>query len=416
MSLINDLLKPKLSTESDNTDPTSVEPAATDVGTADPAAATTEPAADPVTPAATPEAATAASTEPTEPTGDVDPVTPTEPTPVDDSLTQLDTDLDAVRSEVEQVHDDLDDTVEATAKTDQLEETVASMEALIERGFISEPELRLVLGRGTRRVNRLGVENFFLTTESYGSDEGRMETLRLAAESFSETAGRVRDAISSGWNDLKARIGGLAKRLLDSNERIKQAAVALEGKVHALGDSPTAETVALNAKDHAFLADQAGATLPPTDLSSKVVAASKALLSEYPKLVASVADDKPVPKINAAALKGLSAALNVVYDVDGLPTFATKPESSVEARKAIKVLPKAALEQILKNVIASTEVLRGNWIGDIITPASEGTNEHLDKMDVLASNLLDFYFYAQRVNRALLALVQAQVTHYGVQA
>ena len=433
MSLINTLLKTKLSQESDATDSAAQtgEPAVTDVGATDPTAVATaatepavggepaEPTTDPVDPATEPVEPTDPVVDPAEPTA-ADPVEPTEPVVEpdsgDDSLVGIDEELDDVRGEVEQIQDDVTDTVDSTDTVDQLEETVQAMEALIERGSITESELRLTLNRGTRRINRLGVESFFLATESYSSEEGRMETLQLAAESFSETAGRVRDAIANGWGKLKERMSATLKRLVNTNERLKQAAVALEGKVHALPDTPATETVSLNTKDHAFLSDVNGVTLSPTELSAKLVTASKDLLHEYPKLVAAALADNSIPKINPSVLKGLSAGLTAVYDAEGLVSFTTKRESAEESRKAVKVLPKAALDKVLKNVIAATEVLSDNWIDKAFAAVDEANTEHLNTIDVLASNLLDFYWYVQRVNRALLALVETQVAHYGVKA
>lgn len=394
MPLIREILVKKLSMESEGALLGSVD----------------EEIADPAAEPATPEASVVAATE-----DPAEVVTPVETTDELD-LNTVGDELEAVRAEVEQVQTDTDDTLAATETVTQLEDAVATMEALVERGSITEPELRLTLNRGLRRVDRLGVDNFFLSTESYKSEEGRLETLRLAAESFSETASRVRDAIRFGWSKLKTKLTDILKRLVSSNERIKQAAVALEGKVNALPDTSNTESVAVDAKDHAYLADEHGKTLNAVALVDDILKASKAVLIDYPKLVAAVAADKPVQKIDASILKGLSAAPTVAYDNQGLPVFTTKPESAEASRKAVKMLPKADLNKVLKGVLDSTELLRGDWMTAAFNKAEAAGSDEFDRMDILLSNLLDFYFYVQRVNRALLSLVQAQVTHYGAQA
>lgn len=339
-----------------------------------------------------------------------------------DAATDVDSDevedqLVEVGTEVETVGDEADDIAVTNDAADSLEETVATMEAMLERGFVSEAELQMVVRRSQRRLERLDIFAPTLSAESMTSEEGRLEALAYAKEDFKEKAGQLRDAVKASLSKLKERISSAAKQLFSVNERLSARAQSLESAVEAIkGGEAKASSLKMSRDDHRFLTDVEGKLLDPKAVAARVKAAAHEVLVKYPGVVAATAADKPLPKVNANVLTGLPAGLTMELSPDGFPVFRTTRLSDKNDRSDVKVVSPDVLSAIVVSVKGAIEELKSDAIAKALNQNGDMTEEQLHRVDDQISYLIDFYFYVQRVLKALLGYVAAQVKQYGVKA
>ena len=329
---------------------------------------------------------------------------------VEDQLVEVGTEVDTVGAEA-------DDIAVTTDAADSLEETVATMEAMLERGFVSEAELQMVVRRGQRRLQRLDIFAPTLSSEAMSSEEGRMEALSYAKEDFKEKAGQVRDAVKGALSKLKERLGSAVKQLFSVNERLSQRALSLESAVNAIkGGEAKAQSLKLSRDDHRFLTDVEGKLLDPKAVAARVKTAAHEILVKYPGVIAATAADKPLPKINSNVLTGLPAGLTMEMSPDGFPVFRTTRLSDKSDRSDVKVVSPDVLAAIVASVKGAVDELKSDAIAKALNQSGDMTDEQLHRVDDQISYLIDFYFYVQRVLKALLGFVAAQVKQYGVKA
>lgn len=333
---------------------------------------------------------------------------------------------DEVIAEIDEVGEETEEaTVAATdighAEDDvaSLQETVATMEAMINRGFVSEGELFICAKRGQRILKRYDVYIPSVAQENLSSEEGRLDQMAQTARDMAMATEGIVDGIKAGWAKLKEKVSSAMTRLVSVNARLTARAQRLEAACGAIDKSAAkGSTVKLPRDVHRFLTDEAGKLLPADASAGRLLAASKEILSRYPMAVAKAAKGQN-PGMNKGVLARLPAGLTMSTTSDGYPIFRTTRLSDKADRSAAPVVAPTQLAKIVGNVRAVLDVLEDKNMGlvkALEVAQATGDEDSIKRVDMMVSHLLDFYFYAQRVAGALLGYVATQVAQYGVKA
>lgn len=333
---------------------------------------------------------------------------------------------DEVIAEIDEVGEETEEaTVAATdishAEDDvaSLQETVATMEAMVNRGFVSEGELFICAKRGQRILKRYDVYIPSVAQENLSSEEGRLDQMAQTARDMALATEGIVDGIKAGWAKLKEKVSSAMTRLVSVNARLTARAQRLEAACGAIDKSAAkGSTVKLPRDVHRFLTDEAGKLLPADASAGRLLAASKEILSRYPMAVAKAAKGQN-PGMNKGVLARLPAGLTMSTTSDGYPIFRTTRLSDKADRSAAPVVAPAQLAKIVGNVRAVLDVLEDKNMGlvkALEVAQATGDEDSIKRVDMMVSHLLDFYFYAQRVAGALLGYVATQVAQYGVKA
>lgn len=333
---------------------------------------------------------------------------------------------DEVIAEIDEVGEETEEaTVAATdishAEDDvaSLQETVATMEAMVNRGFVSEGELFICARRGQRILKRYDVYIPSVAQENLSSEEGRLDQMAQTARDMALATEGIVDGIKAGWAKLKEKVSSAMTRLVSVNARLTARAQRLEAACGAIDKSAAkGSTVKLPRDVHRFLTDEAGKLLPADASAGRLLAASKEILSRYPMAVAKAAKGQN-PGMNKGVLARLPAGLTMTTTSDGYPIFRTTRLSDKADRSAAPVVAPAQLAKIVGNVRAVLDVLEDKNMGlvkALEVAQATGDEDSIKRVDMMVSHLLDFYFYAQRVAGALLGYVATQVAQYGVKA
>lgn len=333
---------------------------------------------------------------------------------------------DEVIAEIDEVGEETEEaTVAATdishAEDDvaSLQETVATMEAMVNRGFVSEGELFICAKRGQRILKRYDVYIPSVAQENLSSEEGRLDQMAQTARDMALATEGIVDGIKAGWAKLKEKVSSAMTRLVSVNARLTARAQRLEAACGAIDKSAAkGSTVKLPRDVHRFLTDEAGKLLPADASAGRLLAASKEILSRYPMAVAKAAKGQN-PGMNKGVLARLPAGLTMSTTSDGYPIFRTTRLSDKADRSTAPVVAPAQLAKIVGNVRAVLDVLEDKNMGlvkALEVAQATGDEDSIKRVDMMVSHLLDFYFYAQRVAGALLGYVATQVAQYGVKA
>lgn len=333
---------------------------------------------------------------------------------------------DEVIAEIDEVGEETEEA--AVAATDighaeddvaSLQETVATMEAMVNRGFVSEGELFICAKRGQRILKRYDVYIPSVAQENLSSEEGRLDQMAQTARDMALATEGIVDGIKAGWAKLKEKVSSAMTRLVSVNARLTARAQRLEAACGAIDKSAAkGSTVKLPRDVHRFLTDEAGKLLPADASAGRLLAASKEILSRYPMAVAKAAKGQN-PGMNKGVLARLPAGLTMTTTSDGYPIFRTTRLSDKADRSAAPVVAPAQLAKIVGNVRAVLDVLEDKNMGlvkALEVAQATGDEDSIKRVDMMVSHLLDFYFYAQRVAGALLGYVATQVAQYGVKA
>lgn len=333
---------------------------------------------------------------------------------------------DEVIAEIDEVGEATDETVTvasdiARAEDDvtSLTETVATMEAMVQRGFVSEGELVICTKRGQRILGRYDTYVPSISQENLTSEEGRLDQMAQSARDLAMATEGIVEGIKAGLAKLRDKVGSALKQVVNVNARLGARAQRLEAACGAIDKSATkGTTVQLARGTHRFLTDEAGKLLPPAESATRLLNASKEILSRYPMAVAKAAKGQS-PGMNKAVLARLPAGLTMKTTSDGYPIFASTRLSDRADRSAAPVLAPAQLAKIVGNVRAVLDVLEDKNTGlvkALEVAQATGDEDSIKRVDMMVSHLIDFYFYAQRVAGALLGYVATQVAQYGVKA
>ena len=333
---------------------------------------------------------------------------------------------DEVIAEIDEVGEETEEaTVAATdishAEDDvaSLQETVATMEAMVNRGFVSEGELFICAKRGQRILKRYDVYIPSVAQENLSSEEGRLDQMAQTARDMAMATEGIVDGIKAGWAKLKEKVSSAMTRLVSVNARLTARAQRLEAACGAIDKSAAKGSAVKLPRDvHRFLTDEAGKLLPADASAGRLLAASKEILSRYPMAVAKAAKGQN-PGMNKGVLARLPAGLTMSTTSDGYPIFRTTRLSDKADRSAAPVVTPAQLAKIVGNVRAVLDVLEDKNMGlvkALEVAQATGDEDSIKRVDMMVSHLLDFYFYAQRVAGALLGYVATQVAQYGVKA
>lgn len=333
---------------------------------------------------------------------------------------------DEVIAEIDEVGEETEEA--AVAATDighaeddvaSLQETVATMEAMVNRGFVSEGELFICAKRGQRILKRYDVYIPSVAQENLSSEEGRLDQMAQTARDMAMATEGIVDGIKAGWAKLKEKVSSAMTRLVSVNARLTARAQRLEAACGAIDKSAAKGSAVKLPRDvHRFLTDEAGKLLPADASAGRLLAASKEILSRYPMAVAKAAKGQN-PGMNKGVLARLPAGLTMTTTSDGYPIFRTTRLSDKADRSAAPVVAPAQLAKIVGNVRAVLDVLEDKNMGlvkALEVAQATGDEDSIKRVDMMVSHLLDFYFYAQRVAGALLGYVATQVAQYGVKA
>lgn len=137
--------------------------------------------------------------------------------PLDVAERSYDRELDVVEGDVESV-------VEGAEVIDDLEQTTAAMEALIEKGDVSAVEYTMLSEYANTAMSRLGMESYQFSFESIGTNEDRIAGLKLAVEEVKAKKEDVKRAVQAGakkveqdsvklWEKFAALLGNRLKRV-----------------------------------------------------------------------------------------------------------------------------------------------------------------------------------------------------------
>ena len=396
MSLLNSLINRRLSLEGveETTETTTVqvepssEPGAVEVSsTTD---SQTQPA---VEPAAEPTAAV-----------EVDPVTETEP-----ETDLVDQKLEEVRAEVETAADERADLEKATDVTERLDSVVTTMESLIERGYASATEVKLLKHRGTRLLESIEVPFVELSTESYNSEEGRLETLTLTKESFKETASKIKDAVVEGTKRVVSRIANALRALVDVNHDALMRSEALLKQASAIaGKVPANEKIALAYRHHRYLSDSEGKELDPVKVASELVKFTKAFTGSFATELGKLTETSPIPTLHIPAGLPASPTIRVEKDPHAGYEVLVFEEHFAKTSSAgqTKALSGKEIEAVARAVHDSVTALKTDWIGAMLMQEDK---DGIDRRDELTSSLLDVCFYIQHLHSVLCRVAELSV-------
>lgn len=393
MALLSDFLKRRLSKEEIEETTVDVEPG-DEPGSVAVSSTTTEdkPVSAPV--------ATASADEsiPQEPAV-VEPAA-TETEPKEEDL--IDSKLEEVRAEVEQTQSEQFDVAEAQDVSERLDDTVATMESLLDRGFVSTAEVKLNVNRAHALLRRLDIPVTQFATEALDSEEGRLETLALSKESFKEKAGQLKDAIVSGAKRIKDRVVAAAKAAVSVDERYNQLGHQLVSGADSLkGRAQIAPTVKIAGGRFKYLADGSSQAMDPAKVAATLLSFTKYLTGDYAKKVAGLKNGDEIP------------ALKLPNGLPGAPTAEMRSGTHSAAilfelhyngqpkDLSIKALSADEVKHVGQAMVEITDLLRGKWITDMLYGGGEEDNFNI--RDQLASSLLEIAVYVRHVVAALYA-------------
>ena len=340
----------------------------------------------------------------TQPAAEVDPVTETEP-----ETDLVDQKLEEVRAEVETAADERADLEKASDVTERLDSVVTTMESLIERGYASATEVKLLKSRGTRLLSSIEVPFVELSTESYNSEEGRLETLTLTKESFKETASKIKDAVVEGTKRVVSRIANALRALVDVNHDALMRSEALIKQASAIaGKVPANEKVALAYRHHRYMLDSEGKELDPVKVASELVKFTKAFTGSFATELGKLTETSPIPTLHIPA--GLPASPTIRVEKDphvGYEVLVFEEHfAKTSSAGQTKALSGKEIEAVARAVHESVTALKTDWIGAMLMQEDK---DGIDRRDELTSSLLDVCFYIQHLHSVLCRVAELSV-------